>query len=239
MLEMLMGELIGDKLAGQELFTTGTHDFIVPDGVSSICVVCIGQGKGKGGGGLSWRNNISVTPGETLTAIIGNTSELRRGTTKLAIAYGTANSTVIPGGKGGKDADPINDGGGNGGAGLSNGPGGGAGGYTGPGGTASMGGRGGDGAGGGGGGGSTGKIAGGATSLGFGGGVLPYGQGPNGEGGIGGSYPSPTTIYYGGQGSSDGVARGATYGGGSLGNGCVRIIWGAGRAFPSTRTKDV
>lgn len=72
---------------GGALFTTvGTTNWTVPSGVTSICAVCVGgggggsgstlssngiSGGGGGGGSLSWSNNISVTPGETLTVVVG------------------------------------------------------------------------------------------------------------------------------------------------------------------------
>ena len=71
--------------------TTGTyttHSWTVPNGVTSIAGVVIGSGAGAsqrkptssysaageagGGGALSYVNNISVTPGETLTILVGN-----------------------------------------------------------------------------------------------------------------------------------------------------------------------
>lgn len=59
---------------GQKISTT-TEDWIVPTGVTSICVLCIGKGGdgsstagyyGAGGGALAYTNNITVTPGDTL-----------------------------------------------------------------------------------------------------------------------------------------------------------------------------
>ena len=60
-----------------------TLSWTVPDGVTSISVVCIGGGGGGSGsgtftnpssgagGGLSYRNNFTVTPGETLNYTVG------------------------------------------------------------------------------------------------------------------------------------------------------------------------
>lgn len=57
-----------------------THTFTVPDGVTSICAVCVGGGagggynwanSGGGGGALAWANNIPVAPGDTLTIVVG------------------------------------------------------------------------------------------------------------------------------------------------------------------------
>jgi hypothetical protein len=65
---------------GQELFTTpGIHTFTVPAGVTSICVVVVGGGgagapyfgMGGAGGGLAYKNNITVTPGANCTITVG------------------------------------------------------------------------------------------------------------------------------------------------------------------------
>ena len=74
------------EVVGQALLT-GEHrsgsSWTVPDGVTSISVVCIGPGAGSqigynlsspvgrsgGGGALAYANNIPVTPGATLTYI--------------------------------------------------------------------------------------------------------------------------------------------------------------------------
>jgi hypothetical protein len=63
--------------------TAGTYSFVVPTGATKICVVCVGGGAsgqttcccasgiGGVGGGLSYTNCISTTPGETLTVVVG------------------------------------------------------------------------------------------------------------------------------------------------------------------------
>ena len=68
---------------GQVEFTTtvgvnSPFSWIVPDGVTSICVLCIGGGagggggnKGGGGGALSYINNYSVTPGTSFNGVVG------------------------------------------------------------------------------------------------------------------------------------------------------------------------
>lgn len=62
-----------------------TYSFVVPAGITSISVVCVGAGGGGGynitqngsyncgggGGATAWANNISVTPGETLEVTAG------------------------------------------------------------------------------------------------------------------------------------------------------------------------
>jgi len=224
-------------------------------------------GAGGGGGGLGWKNNISVTPGQSYTVVVGaggtgietntpanagdggdsyfiSTNTVKGGGGQGGQHYtaGTGGSyTGDGGGNGGNAADRQNGGGGGGG--------GGAGGYSGNGGNAgtqsSYGGTqfvaGGSGSGGAGGGASTGwgdySPNGGGTEI--------YGQGANGNGGNGGSSgtggcqgsnvngtQTVTTEYGGGAG---GGVWGGIYNGGS---GAVRLIWGNGRAFPSTLTAD-
>ena len=100
----------------QNYLSAGLFTFTVPTGVTSVCVLCIGGGGGGGGsnggnlgpqggsgGGLSYRNNLSVTPGEGLSVRVGvggaggsNTNNganggrsfLKRGTTFLCRAEG-------------------------------------------------------------------------------------------------------------------------------------------------------
>jgi len=80
--QLLLGpQLIADP--GQVQFTTtGDTNWVVPDGVTSICAVVVGGGgagrsdasgtdSGGAGGGLSYKNNIAVTPGETLVVRVG------------------------------------------------------------------------------------------------------------------------------------------------------------------------
>jgi len=70
------------KAQGQQEFTTpGTYTFIVPANVESISMVAVGgggggaqisdDGGGGGGGALAYSNNVSVTPGESLTIVVG------------------------------------------------------------------------------------------------------------------------------------------------------------------------
>jgi hypothetical protein len=242
---------------GQTLYTTGSNTFVVPAGVTSISVVTVGSGafRRSGGGALAYVNNISVTPGESLTAVVsttgGNTqsSYLARGATKLVQAgsasYGAGNgycfvggSVVVgTGGDGGCSSCSCARGGG------------GAGGYSGDGGNggaASSAGQNGSGGGGGGGGGvPSGVYYGG----GGGGGVGVLGSGSNGTGGSAGTTTSGGS---GGTGGSSGASggsgsrfyccgnyeavpgRGGSYGGGAGGGsyiadspsgGAVRIIW--------------
>lgn len=67
---------------GSRVFTTtGTHTFIVPAGVTSISFAVIGAGGGGavgsenfgagGGGACAYRNNVTVTPGQSITVFVG------------------------------------------------------------------------------------------------------------------------------------------------------------------------
>src|SRR5210317_1967574 len=70
---------------GEQLYTSaGTYTFTVPDGVYSVSIICIGAGAGGGNndldtngggaggaGGLSYRNDYSVTPSSTLSVTVG------------------------------------------------------------------------------------------------------------------------------------------------------------------------
>ena len=77
------GSVTGDVLYDEP----GTYSWTAPAGVTSVSVVCIGAGgagtrgtspsdenqlrQGGGAGGLGWKNNISVTPGQTYTVVVG------------------------------------------------------------------------------------------------------------------------------------------------------------------------
>jgi hypothetical protein len=230
---------------------SGTYTFVVPAGVSSLSVLCIGGGgggggtsaaatnsaAGGGGGGLSYSNNVSVTPGETLTVVVGaagaggttagtngtaaGDSYLRRSSTDLVLAKGGSggggNTAALTGGAGagGASASGVGDvrqSGGAGGARNSNDRGGGGGGAAGYSGTGGTGGTGTTnpttGNGGGGGGGFTGFDG---TSLrpngGVGGGTQFYGAGANGIAGIASSANSDAGRN-GGLGSSNGSTAG-------------------------------
>lgn len=223
-----------------------------------------GGGAGGGGGGLGWINNYAVTPGSAYTVVVGaqgagSTSTPGTGgnsyfvSTATVAGFGgggaTSNGTV--GGNGGAGFPSTQGGqGGQGGSrtiGLASG-GGGAGGYAGNGGAGGTnGGSGVAGTGGAGGGGGS------STSIdrngGGGGGVGILGQGSNGTAG---AAAASGAVGGGGSGGSNGaVQNGGAYGGGGAGAdinftnagngsvGSVRIIWGPGRAFPSTNTGDL
>ena len=225
-----------------------------------------GDTKAGGGGGLGWKNSISVTPGQSYTVVVGaggtqNASGGTDGGDSLFI-----NTSIVKGG-GGKGSnqgggDFVGDGGGNGGDHRTYGGGGGAGGYSGDG-NSETGGAGGWGSanglvGGGAGGGGVGILGEGASGSNSpinntnGGTMLGGGGGSGGDNGTNGTTPQYTAPDYydavtGGPGGNYGGGAGGTGSGpqntptnlgGNGGKGAVRIIWGPGRAFPSTRTVD-
>lgn len=265
---------------GEESFTIpGSYTWTAPEGVESVCVVCIGAGGGTGsyysagggGGGLGWKNNISVTPGETYNVVVG--SSMPEGVYKvngLPVWYQSSEGSyfISPelvfggGGKsswntvlfswncgGGDGGSYVGDGGGNGGSGGGRynygafSGGGGAGGYTGKGGNgggqvsrtqngSGGGGGGGHNEGGGGGTGIMGQESDGLAHQQIGGwlhGTPPVilGFAPDGGG----------NNYFGGGGSGIRIYPSGITGRGA--GGAVRIIWGKGRAFPSTLTQDI
>lgn len=141
---------------GQQEFTTpGTYTWIAPEDVTSMSAVCVGGGggggpndnrNGAGGGELSWYNDIPITPGESLTVVVGagaafnsstpgGTSSISRGSTILVSAVGGSSGDTGVVGIGGTGG--IKQGGGSGGDGGAQtggggaAGGGGAGGYTG------------------------------------------------------------------------------------------------------------
>ena len=236
-----------DATPGQEAFTTpGTYTWTAPADVTKVAVVCVGGGGGGqasaqaynavsscggAGGGLGWRNNIYVTPGETYTVVVGAGGDglsSGEGSGKWGSDSYFINPQTVKGG-GGNAADRVSnsvggdyvgDGGGTGGkgnigSGYAGGGGGGAGGYTGNGGdsvqptpntTGTPGNDGQGGAGGSGGGSVTGNYAyydiAGAGSGGGGVGIL--GEGPSGAGGAGGRTNTSYGTGNGGGGGSGG-----------------------------------
>ena len=253
-------------VTGQQEYTTpGSYTWTAPAGVTSVCVVCVGAG-GAGGGALAYKNDITVVPGTGYNVVVGAPGSMATGTTGSGAGQNTGTSggnstfqathgtTIAQGGiTGAPDAnDPKGspagdyDGGGNGGITYNYGgySGGGAGGYSGDGGGAGStdpsSGVARPGSGGGGGAGSWAYNSGGGVGI--------YGEGVSGAGntngdGFGGSGGQNGQ----GEGSDGGqVQVGGNYGGGASGrwagnkggNGAVRLIWGPGRAFPSTLTAD-
>jgi hypothetical protein len=192
---------------GQQLYfgesglsTARSYSFVVPAGITSICILAVGAGyafdgpgtgvtAGGGGGALSYINALAVTPGESLTVICGtgyrgaavheSHTYVHRAGTNLVVAEGAI------GAQGGRASEGVGDvcrSGGNGGAagyGTTGGGGGGVAGY------ANDGGAGGAGATGAGGNGSAGATgAGDAASGGGGGGDASSYRGGGGGGGM-------------------------------------------------------
>lgn len=237
--------------AGQQAYTTaGTYTFTVPAGITSICAVCVGggggsiyDGIGNSGGSLSYSNNVSTTPGESLTVVVGaggtgtsgasapgGDSKISRSTTTLILAKGGASASTNIGDTsytGGNAQSPNITGSGGGGAGGYSGSGGGGGADGNPNGTAGSSGTGGAAGGGGGGGYAADYFSPGVGQFfggGGGGGVGILGQGSSGGGGSGGSAGGAG----GGGGGSSGTSGssssgdagpGGAYGGGAGGPG--------------------
>lgn len=221
-------------------------------------------GGGGGGGGLAYAT-FAVTPGETLTVTVGtggsgggaddnggagSASSIARSGTPLVAANGGSGGTHRgAGGAGGAVTTGTGGTGGVGGAGSNRasnnaGGGGGAGGYSGNGGSggsaASTGSAtAGSGGGGGGGGGGTNNSTRGGGGVGILGEGVSGARGAanvSGSGGSGGSVGTNTGGSYGGGGRG---AAGAEVSGSAGAPGAARIIWGTGRAYPSTSTADV
>ena len=197
---------------GESVYTNpGTFTWTCPQGVKSVCVVCVGGGGAGGhdegqlggfGAGLGWKNNIPVQPGQAYTVVVGIGGVPRSNSGNGGDSYFISKDTVLGGyGKGGEYRKSqsgssvflpggryVGDGGGIGGGFNSyfifaHG-GAGAAGYIGPGGSFNNNRPGDNGSGGGGGAGQDGGNTSSGESQGNGGGgVGIYGQGENGIGG--------------------------------------------------------
>ena len=152
--QMLLGTGSGGpEPPGQVVFDTpGTTTWTVPNGVTSVSVVCIGAGNAGGassglhpggGGALAYGNNIPTTPGATINLQVGemvHTNEDTWFSASNVLFAGGGNSNTTAGTASGSYLTAGNSGGIRG-AGYSSwgnkygGGGGGAGGYTGAGGT--------------------------------------------------------------------------------------------------------
>lgn len=239
------------QASGQIAYTVpGTYSFVVPAGVTSISVLGIGGGaggaagtsasggNGGAGGGLAYRNNIAVTPGETLNLHVGaggpqnannpegGSTSLYRGSATLANALLNVQPAQQPAGNTTNALGAVQTyfGGGDGGYGNTNGGGGGGGaaGYTGRGGNGGSPtgntntGNGNNGLGGGAGGGrGTGGTAGGRSGAGVG----IMGLGASGAGGV---WNAPAQGGSGGENATSGNGASGVagrYGGGGAGGG--------------------
>jgi len=229
---------------GQTLYTEGYYNFIVPPGITSVSVVCVGGGGAGGyyssgagsGGGLRYKNNITVTPGQSIAIAAPNYAQFSAAGGNASFGTNGVDAFYFFAGGGGSGSGAAVgtgggsfDGGGNGGATGSYAGGGGAGGYSGNGGAAgnSPGAFGSAGSGGGGGGGYGVTITAGNYS-GAGGGVGVLGQGSNGAGGTGSSQTAgtgynsePSKNGTGGSGGTTASGNifsvGGSYGGGGSG----------------------
>jgi hypothetical protein len=275
----------GAPIRGEITFLGGRHNWVVPEGVESVCGLCLGAGggssfvnssvwiaQGGAGGALAWVNDIAVTPGEVLKIVVGQGGKGgsigQNGTAGTYSLIERSNGTDLVkanGGAGGTSSVAaggtvaVGSGGSGGGGSYNYGSssikdncagGGGAGGYSGAGGAGAaddgVAVNGSAGTGGGGGGGGSSSTA---TSAGHGGTVGLFGEGASGiagnsfGGGHGSGYVANGSVYAQPNnptaalsGAGAGICRenGDTGASCAGGNGAVRIIWGEGRAFPST-----
>jgi hypothetical protein len=242
--------------SGQQAYTTsGTYSWVAPAGIFSVCVVCVGGGStggqsGAGSGGASSFISIGT--------VAGRGGSIPSGGSYVGDGGGNGGQGGGPGVSGGEPpagggaggysgAGGIgafgNYGGGTGTMGAGGGGGGGSNNYipskVGGGGGVGLFGQGANGVSGGGGGsaGTAGSIANGYGGAYGGGGSGSYSL-FNGGGGGGLGWKNNIVVVPGqsytvivGSGGSSSSGRGA--------GGAVRIIWGAGRAFPSTNTADM
>lgn len=234
---------LGGPASGQQAYTTaGTYSWVCPDGVTSVSVVCVGAAgtynRAANGGGLAYKNNIAVTPGQSYSVVISSTTPPAPNASyfsSIGLVSARSGWAMEAGTAGLMAGDAFFDGGW--GHVYTDSGGGGAAGYSGVGGSGA---RPGSipataGSGGGGGGGAVGGGGGGVGLLGYGSsgaaGVAINSGGGGGSGGSSGGYLQGG-VYGGGCGHVAEV-------GGANGGGAVRIIWpGNLRQFPSTRTAD-
>jgi hypothetical protein len=111
-----------------EYTSRGTHTFKVPEGVTNICVLCVGgggggnfhpvdDGGGGGGGGLIWVNDLNVTPNEIFYIIVGSggspgnpgeSSTFSNSKITMAAHGGNSSGSTSTGGTGGSRGLIIN-----------------------------------------------------------------------------------------------------------------------------------
>ena len=99
----------------------GSYSWVCPPGVFQVSAVCVGAGgysfgsASGGGGGLGWKNNINVIPGNSYTVVVGNSAGNPNGAGQNSYFIDT--STVMGGGAGSfsSGGNYVGDGGGNGG----------------------------------------------------------------------------------------------------------------------------
>jgi prepilin-type N-terminal cleavage/methylation domain-containing protein len=214
----------GGPAGGVAYVSPGSYVWTVPAGVSSVSVVAIGGASAGAGAGLTYKNNIPVTPGAKIavTVGLGGSSGLASVFNATTTILDTKSGGTLPTGGDANFRGGPSDGGGaagytENGYGQSAEVGGNAGNYTQSGGV-----------------GGVGYEHPGCTAIGGGGGQSIYGLngGPKGtNGGVNSGYTGGNGGKYGGAGSSGCGSSYASPGGG----GAVRIIWpGDTRLFPST-----
>jgi hypothetical protein len=114
---------IGKRIVPQgqiQWITPGTYQWTVPPGVYHVSGVIIGGGDyanstktGGNGGGLRYRNNYAVTPGQVLTIVVGRgTNASERTTSALGMTVGsgivgTPFSAEVLGGYGAVEGNPY------------------------------------------------------------------------------------------------------------------------------------
>lgn len=205
----VVGNAISADVVGQQLITA-SGAFVVPDGVTSLCAVAIG----RGAAGSTSRTGAggALAYANSLSVTPGESLDVVISAATSSLSRSTT-ALVQAGAGSGLVGGAVAVGTGfEGGAGIS---------------AASID-RQGAGAGGYT---SAGQASGTADNANGGGGSSPLG---GAGGGLAGGAPTIAGGTYGGGGghNSANVA-------GSAGPGCVRIIWGAGRAFPNTNTGDL
>ena len=97
---MCLTDIASNGLRLRALFDD-KYSWVAPTGVTKVSVVAIGNGKcggtgncticvsglGGGGGGLGYKNNISVTPGTGYTVVVGSAGNNRAGSGAVRIIY--------------------------------------------------------------------------------------------------------------------------------------------------------
>ena len=105
-----------NQLSGEQVFSVpGTYQWICPAGVTSVSVLAIGGGGaggtavhgggGGGAGGVGYKNNIPVVPGQKYTVVVGDGGEGRLPYDSRAGSFGFFGITIIPGGNGTSGGD--------------------------------------------------------------------------------------------------------------------------------------
>lgn len=206
----MVGNAISADVVGQQLITA-SGAFVVPDGVTSLCAVAIG----RGAAGVASRTGAggALAYANSLLVTPGESLDIVINATTSSLSR-AATALVQAGAGSGLTGGSVAAGTGfEGGAGVS----------------ASSGED------------RRGAGAGGYTSAGEASGTVSNANGGGGSsalggagGGLAGGAPTIAGGTYGGGGGHNSANVG-----GAAGPGCVRIIWGAGRAFPNTNTGDL